>query len=222
MNLSLQGHGSELPKAGLLVVEDHDLVRLGLRTMVAEQAAASGISVQVYEARTVQGALVLYQTHQAAIHLVLLDLHLPDAHGLSGLNAFVSRFPDARVVILSADSDPALRQDALTSGAFAFHSKTDEMPDLMALIRGNHALGLAVSATGADTGQTRLVRTVGGERAELTPRQAEVIDYLLAGHSNREIADATGLSEGTVKNLVSTLLLLFGVRSRAQLISQLR
>jgi DNA-binding NarL/FixJ family response regulator len=222
MNMSLQSVVSQLPKAGLLVVDDHDLVRLGLRTMVAAQASASGFAVQVYEARTVQAALVLYQSHQLEIHLVLLDLHLPDAHGMSGLNAFVSRFPDARVVILSADSDPALRQEALNCGALAFHSKAAELPDLMTLIRGKPNLALAVNAAGAEAGQTRLVRTAAGADIELTARQAEVIDCLLAGQSNREIAEATGLSEGTIKNLVSTLLLLFGVRSRAQLISQLR
>jgi DNA-binding NarL/FixJ family response regulator len=166
---------------------------------------------------------MLYQSHQTDIHLVLLDLRLPDAHGLSGLNAFVSRFPDARVVILSAESDPALRQEALGNGALAFLSKSGDLSDLMALIRGKHTLGLAQGVSGADAAHTtRVVRTVRGEGIGLTARQAEVIDYLLAGHSNREIADATALSEGTVKNLVSTLLLLFGVRSRAQLISQLR
>jgi DNA-binding CsgD family transcriptional regulator len=56
----------------------------------------------------------------------------------------------------------------------------------------------------------------------LTARQAELLDWILIGKSNREIADLTHLSEGTVKNHVSTLLLLFGVRSRAQLISHLR
>jgi DNA-binding NarL/FixJ family response regulator len=95
----------------------------------------------------------------------------------------------------------------------------------MALIRGNPSAPAAPDAPGlalSEAGHTRVVRTVQGEGIELSARQAEVIDYLLAGHSNREIADATSLSEGTVKNLVSTLLLLFGVRSRAQLISQLR
>lgn len=210
------------PIAGLLVVDDHDLVRLGLRTMVALQAKTSGFAVQVFEARTVQDALMLYQNHQTDIHLVLLDLHLPDAHGLSGLSAFVSRFPNARVVVLSADSDPALRQEALVGGAMAFHSKSAELPDLMALIRGNPSLGMC-HGTGIDeSGHARVVRTVHGDAIGLTARQAEVIDYLLAGQSNREIADATALSEGTVKNIVSTLLLMFGVRSRAQLISQLR
>jgi DNA-binding CsgD family transcriptional regulator len=68
----------------------------------------------------------------------------------------------------------------------------------------------------------RVVRTATGEPLQLSARQAQVLDWILAGESNRQIADLAHLSEGTVKNHVSTLLLLFGVRSRAQLISQLR
>ena len=66
------------------------------------------------------------------------------------------------------------------------------------------------------------VWTAGGQRVRLPRRQADVLERILAGHSNRQIAEQTRLSEGTIKNHVSALLLMFGVRSRAQLISQLR
>ena len=68
----------------------------------------------------------------------------------------------------------------------------------------------------------RTVHTLAGEAVRLTSRQANLLDGLLAGESNRQIAERLCLSEGTVKNHVSTLLLTFGVRSRAQLISALR
>ena len=61
-----------------------------------------------------------------------------------------------------------------------------------------------------------------GDAVQLTTRQVEVLEWILAGKANRQIAQMTGLSEGTIKNHASTLLLLFGVRSRAQLISLLR
>jgi len=67
-----------------------------------------------------------------------------------------------------------------------------------------------------------MVRTLAGESQRLSARQAKILDAILVGHSNREIAEMVHLSEGTVKNHVSTLLLLFGARSRSQLISQLR
>ena len=74
----------------------------------------------------------------------------------------------------------------------------------------------------AEAADTLKVWTTSGRSVELTPRQVEVLEWVLAGRSNRQIAEATHLSEGTIKNHVSSLLLMFGVRSRAELIAQLR
>lgn len=220
---------------GMLVVDDHDLVRLGLRTLVQSHAASSGHEVQVFEARTLQEALARYRDQQAAIDLVLLDLHLPDAHGLSGLVTFIAQFPAARVVVLSGVSDPALVREAMARGASAFLAKSGDLQNVVSYIRSLGLLGQsgapssAEAETPADDDNepaglriVRTMRTSAGDRLQLTARQAQVLDSILAGQSNRQIADMAHLSEGTVKNHVSTLLLLFGVRSRAQLISQLR
>ena len=227
---------AEAPKpTGILLVDDHDLVRLGLRTLVQSHAAASGRVVQVFEARTLQDALAVYGDHQAAIGLVLLDLHLPDAHGLSGLASFIDHFPSARVVVLSGVSDPALVREAMARGASAYLAKSGDLQHVVSYIRSQGLLGQfgapasdgpESEALAADDNAglpiVRLMCTTAGERVQLTARQAQVLDWILVGQSNRQIADMARLSEGTVKNHVSTLLLLFGVRSRAQLISQLR
>ncbi len=224
--------------AGLLVVDDHELVRLGLQTLVQAQAAANQTQVKVFEARTLQGALDVYRNEQACIGLVLLDLHLPDAHGLSGLSTFLAEFPKAPVVVLSGASEPAMKRDALARGARAYLTKSGDLQPVVTYIR---SLGMLSPAAhpGADAGAaapphqefaaladgqdtSRTVQTRQGEAVRLTARQAQMLDWILTGLSNREIADRAHLSEGTVKNHVSTLLLMFGVRSRAQLISELR
>jgi DNA-binding NarL/FixJ family response regulator len=236
--------------AGLLVVDDHELVRLGLQSLVQAHAAANAKSVTVFEARTLQGALAIYAAEQSRIGLVLLDLHLPDAHGLSGLTAFLARFPAAPVVVLSGESDPALVRSALAHGARAYLTKSGDLHDVVRYVR---SLGLLSNAAadgldlaqgaaheppgatataqaepnGRDHGPARVVQFAGAgngppQSVRLTPRQAELLDWILTGLSNRDIAARAHLSEGTVKNHVSTLLLMFGVRSRAQLISQLR
>jgi DNA-binding NarL/FixJ family response regulator len=227
------------PPAGMLVVDDHDLVRLGLRTLLQSHAASSGQVVQVFEARTLQDALASYRDHQAAIHLVLLDLQLPDAHGLSGLVRFLEQFPTARVVVLSGVNDPGLVREARARGALAYLTKSGDLQQVVAYIRSqgllDRRMGVLSTAwagpeerAGRDTEQPpavpagRMVYTGDGAGLQLTARQAQVLDWILAGQSNRQIAEMAHLSEGTVKNHVSTLLLLFGVRSRAQLISQLR
>lgn len=219
------------PARGLLVVDDHELLRLGLRTLVQLHAASSGQVVQVFEARSLQQALALYGDHAAEIALVLLDLHLPDAHGLSGLMSFVARYPQARVVVLSGVSDPALVREALASGASGYLTKSGDLQEVVSYIG---ALGL-LKLNGAtdptrvdppdglhDKAPSRGLRTAAGEAVTLSHRQAQMLDWILAGLSNREIADNACVSEGTVKNHVSALLLLFDVRSRAQLVSLLR
>jgi DNA-binding NarL/FixJ family response regulator len=240
MDHSAVSHHSTLLANGLLVVDDHELLRLGLRTLVQSHAATSGQAVQVFEARGLQEALAVYASHQAEIALVLLDLHLPDAHGLSGLAAFVARFPGARVVVLSGVSDPALMREALAGGASAYLTKSGDLQDVVryigelgllrlgdASIRApadGEAVDPTVDGSDAQRGKLpkRVLRTAAGEAVQISTRQAQMLDWILVGMSNREIADKAYVSEGTVKNHVSALLLLFDVRSRAQLISLLR
>lgn len=216
---------------GLLVVDDHELLRLGLRTLVQSHAATSGQVVQVFEARSLQQALALYGDHAAEIALVLLDLHLPDAHGLSGLMSFVARYPQARVVVLSGVSDPALVREALASGASGYITKSGDLQEVVSYVgalgllkRHDAAAPMQADRMGATNDKTsgRTLRNAAGEAVTLSHRQAKMLDWILVGLSNREIADNACLSEGTVKNHVSALLLMFDVRSRAQLVSLLR
>lgn len=199
-------------RTGILVVDDHELVRLGFRALLQTSAASADSATQVFEAQNLAEALALYAQNVSAIGVVLLDLALPDTQGLSGLVVFRKRFPGARIVVLSGATGAGLGQAALALGASAFLSKSADLAEVLRFIRER---GLFTPAKAADAS---------GERAlqQLSPRQAEVLELILAGQSNREIAQVTRLSEGTVKNHVSSLLLMFGMRSRAHLISSLR
>lgn len=209
----------------ILVIDDHDLLRLGLRTLVQSHAAQMGRIVRVLEARNLHDGLALYADHAAAIGLVLLDLHLPDAHGLSALVSVLARFPAARVAVLSGVNDPALVRQALAMGARAYLLKAGNLDHVIAYLR---SVWRAETDTppaplqAAPSALSSALRDAYGQPVVLSARQTQMLEWVLAGQSNREIAAGAGLSEGTVKNHVSTLLLLFGVRSRAQLISRLR
>lgn len=207
----------------ILIVDDHELVRMGLRTLVASLARGPGPPLSLLEAASLEEALSLYQRHRDGIALVLLDLRLPDAHGLSALRGFLARFPAAPVAVLSGDSDPAVMREAIQAGAHAYLPKAGPA-SVSNYVRQLGLPGVPALAAHAAAGcdALRAVQTHNGERLRLTPRQAEMLDAVLAGQSNREIAMRSRLSEGTVKNHVSALLLMFGVRSRAQLISRLR
>jgi DNA-binding NarL/FixJ family response regulator len=211
---------------GLLVVDDHDLVRLGLLTLVQSHAADTGQSVPVFEARTLAEALDLYRAQRHRIGLVLLDLQLPDAHGMSGLDDFLRAFPGAPVAVLSGVGDPGLMRHAVTRGALAYLPKAGDLQHVIGFIRSRGTFGehdrACVSARADEPLPASRWHGAQGQRLSLTERQTQVLEWVLAGASNREIALRAHLSEGTVKNHVSALLLLFGVRSRAQLISHLR
>jgi DNA-binding NarL/FixJ family response regulator len=210
----------------ILVVDDHDLLRLGVCALVQAQAASSGASIEVFEAGNAADALVLYEKHRESIGLVLMDLALPDTHGLSGLTEFRRRFPPARIVVLSGTGNASLAQGALALGAIAFLPKSADLKEVVGFIRACGLLG----PKAVEISYSALPKALGGSAEpahasawqELTPRQTQVLQWVLEGKANKEIAQLANLSEGTVKNHVSTILLLFGVRSRAQLISSLR
>ncbi|MDQ0012010.1 DNA-binding NarL/FixJ family response regulator [Variovorax boronicumulans] len=209
--------GFAIPARGILVVDDHELVRLGLRALLLAETA----SVPVYEARSLADALHLYERHLTLHFLVLLDLDLPDAQGLDTLVRFKRAFPASRVVVLSGKDSHALVQGAMALGAQAFLPKTGHLGEVLRYVRDNDLVGLPALPSAAPVAVHAKPATT-----ELPPqlnvRQVEILDWLLAGKSNKEIAQLSHLTEGTVKNHVSTLLLLFGMRSRAQLISSLR
>ena len=225
-SLLASGIPAQAPGA-ILVVDDHDLLRLGVRALIQAQTASSGASIEVFEAASAAEALALYEKHRESIRLVLLDLALPDTHGLSGLAEFRLRHPSARIVVLSGTGNTSLAQGAVALGASAFLPKSADLKEVVGFIR---ACGLLEPDASEVPPPATMPKVLGGyaESAqasawqELTPRQMQVLQWVLEGKANKEIAQLANLSEGTVKNHVSTILLLFGVRSRAQLISSLR
>ncbi|MDP9879200.1 DNA-binding NarL/FixJ family response regulator [Variovorax boronicumulans] len=210
--------GIAIPARGILVVDDHELVRLGLRALLLAETG----SVPVYEARSLADALHLYELHLASHFLVLLDLDLPDAQGLDTLVRFKRAFPASRVVVLSGKDSHALMQGAMALGAQAFLPKTGHLGEVLRYVRDNDLVGLPARPLVDAPSPVHAKAAVAELQPQLNARQVEILDWLLAGKSNKEIAQLSRLTEGTVKNHVSTLLLLFGMRSRAQLISSLR
>ncbi|BEP41133.1 response regulator [Variovorax sp. V15] len=209
--------GVAISARGILVVDDHELVRLGLRALLLAETA----SVPVHEARSLADALRLYEFHISSHLLVLLDLDLPDSQGLDTLVRFRRAFPASRVVVLSGKDSHALMQGVMALGAQAFLPKTGHLGEVLRYVRDNDLVAQPVSqpAPAVSICATPVPAEL---QPQLNARQVEILDWVLSGKSNKEIAQLSHLTEGTVKNHVSTLLLLFGMRSRAQLISSLR
>lgn len=202
-----------MPPGTILIVDDHALVRAGLRSVIGQRF---GDRYPLAEAASLAEALAYLDGHAAHVRVLLLDLHLPDVRGLAGLQLLRRRHPQLPVIVVSGLQDARIQEEAVLHGAAAYVCKTGEEAGLGALLERVEALaGNAPPPQGA-VGARRATDVAGAAR--LTQRQVQVLELLLAARDNQAIAHETGLALGSVKNIVSSIFLVFNVRSRAELI----
>jgi two-component system NarL family response regulator len=145
--------------------------------------------------------------------VTLMDLRMPKLGGLDALAAIRREFPDARVIVLTTFAGDEDVYKAIRGGALSYLLKETPRAELLDTIRavakGQRRIPPDVAARLADH----------VEEPELTPREKDVLELIVKGHSNREIGDRLGLTEGTVKGYVNTLLMKMGVRDRTQAVT---
>lgn len=207
--------------ARILIVDDHALLRVGVKSILATLPTPP----QMLEAGNLHDAIDVYRS-QPDIALVLLDLNMPDCRGLQGLRQFIDAFPEARVAVISGTQDEFVIGQVRALGAVAYITKGQAPQAMCEVVLGLLRAGTDSSAhtAGARSGALgAFPKSAGYDRvAELGPRHLEILDLMLFGCSNQEISSATGLSLGTIKNYVSTILLALDVKSRSHLISLFR
>ena len=195
----------------VLIVDDHPVVRRGLRVLLEVQ---DGIEV-AGEAGDGATALALAAEHVPDV--ILLDLKLPGMDGIAVLGELKARDSAARVLVLTSATEPASASLAVRSGAAGVLYKDVDPDALVRAIRSVHDGHLLLASEAAGP----LVRSAGtwGHGAgldALTSREREVLAELAKGRSNREIARVLGVSEKTVKAHVSSVLAKLGVQDRTQ------
>jgi len=207
----------------VLLVDDHDLVRVGLRTVLNE---VDDMKIHWLEADNLTDAMRMFGA-EPDVALVLLDLNMADCKGLQGLRQFVEAYPHARIAVMSGTQDEFVIGQAKGLGAVGYLPKAYSPSLTRSSIVGlltEYSYAAAVAPSGASS--TRFPRAPSASSydrvAELGPRHLEILELVLSGCSNQEISNATKLSLGTVKNYVSTILLALDVKSRSHLISLFR
>lgn len=196
------------PSLRVLVVDDHDVVRLGVRHLLGGRAA-------VREAADVAGALALLAAEPA--DLLLLDLSLGEDFGLTALPRLKAACPGLRVLVLTSLAEDLYAERALKAGADGFVSKSALSATLLAAVDQVLAGRVYVSPAVGDALLRRL--TAGpGARPELSPREIEVLRLVAAGRTTREIADALNRSVKTVETHKQALKTKLGADSPAQLV----
>jgi DNA-binding NarL/FixJ family response regulator len=191
-----------MPPKRILIIEDHTLFRAGLRMALS---AIEGIEID--EVPSVEQAL-LTKTVPA---LVVQDIQLHGINGLDGIAHIQRKWPQAKVVFLSASNSPLDIRTALDKGAVAFLSKGDSSDTIVAVIN-QILLGEEDAYSLPAASHSALPAAI----PKLTARQHEVLELLNQGLSNKLIARQLCLSEHTIRWHVQSLLSLLQVSSRSE------
>jgi NarL family two-component system response regulator LiaR len=203
----------------VLIVDDHAVVREGLRTFLELQ---DGIDV-VGEAG--DGVQALEQAAALSPDVILMDLMMPRLDGVAAMRKLRQRAPRSRVIVLTSFLDDDRLMPALQAGAAGYLLKDVEPAELARAVRTAGSEQALIDPTVA----ARLLRTLSepgpsirrGEAgadpgASLTPREREVLELIVAGRSNKRIAFELGIAEKTVKTHVGHLMAKLGVSDRTQ------
>ncbi len=196
----------------VLVADEHALFREGLRHVVAEVATTPQIS----EAGRFDEALAQARD-SGPFDLVLLGLTLPGLPGFDGIGALVRSSPHAAIVVLSTSEDPADVARALACGARGYvlkSSRAEILHHVLSLVlAGEIYVPPMVMARGAAAGPDGHGN---GLLNKLTPREREVLGWLVGGLSNKAIAQELAIGEGTVKVHLKAVLRKLDVANRTQ------
>jgi DNA-binding NarL/FixJ family response regulator len=199
----------------VLIVDDHDLFRTGLRNLLEEQGV-----VIVGEAAT--GAEAVKIVREIAPDVVVMDLNMPGMGGVDATRHITSIAPLTRVVMLTISEDDSDVMDAILAGACGYLLKDSSIQDLMAGIRaasrGESLISPNIAAKvlqriRATSTQPEIANTI---RAELSDREIEVLKLIANGKDNAVIAGELHISPKTVKNHISNILMKLQIDNRIQ------
>ena len=200
----------------VLLVDDDDLMRAGLRAVLSSDATIEVVG----EAST--GRHAIDRVRVLKPHVVLMDVRMPDLDGIAATREVLAGSPEVKVVILTTFERDEYIFGAINAGASGFLLKRTRPEELIAAVHtvadGNSLLSPSVTRTVIE----RMARhppldADASERlGDLTPREREVLELIARGRSNTEIADALVIEESTVKTHVKRILMKLGVRDRVQ------
>jgi DNA-binding NarL/FixJ family response regulator len=197
-----------MEKIRLILVDDHVVVRQGLKMVLGLEADLEIIA----EANNGQEALGLVKKHNPQV--VLMDLLMPVMDGVSAIRAIKTDFPDVEVVALTSVLEDRLVIDAVEAGAAGYLLKESGPEELVEAIRAAAKGEVRLHPKA----QKRLVKEVRTPemRESLTERETETLRLIAKGYSNKEIARALEVSEVTIKTHVSSILSKLNLQSRTQ------
>lgn len=201
----------------LLLVDDSQLVRHGIRSVIEHHTGEPAIQV-VGEAATVQETLALADPLKPDI--VVLDLRLPDGFGFAACRELLRRQPSIRILVLTSYMEDEYIYEAISAGAHGYLMKEIDPAGLIAAIirvaAGESIISPALTARVMALVRNKSQPDPGQLFTSLSPQEKRVLELVVQGKTNKEIGDKLGLSDNTVKNYLGSVFEKLNVKSRAQ------
>lgn len=206
--------GSEMKHLRILLVDDHEVVRLGLKALLERYAHFEVVA----EASTADEAMA--RVHQYHPDVVVMDIRLPGRSGIEATREIKETFPDIDIIMLTSYAEDELLFDAIRVGASGYVLKQIGNDDL---VRALEAVGRGEALLDPKLTSRVFERVRDAEREaeasvfrDLSEQELRVLSLVAEGNTNKEIARTLHLSNGTVRNYVSNLLHKLNVSNRAE------
>jgi two-component system response regulator DevR len=204
---------AKISRVRLVLVDDSEVVRMGLRALLGAEPALQLIG----EAANVADAIETCTKFKPDV--VLLDLRLPDGTGFDACRQILARLPDTRVLVLTSVVDDSLVDEAIRAGAHGYLLKEIDRRGLLQAIL-DVAAGRSILDPAVTARVLQLVKDGSGATrnalAVLSPQERRVLALIAEGHTNKEVGNDLGLAEKTVKNYLSNIFEKLHVSRRAQ------
>jgi NarL family two-component system response regulator LiaR len=196
----------------VMLVDDHNVVRSGLATFLR---AYEDLEL-VGEAKNGLEALKL--CHKKKPDVILMDLMMPEMDGIAATRAILADYPDIKIIAMTSFEKDELVQGVLSAGAMSYLLKNVTADELAKAIR-DAVSGTSTLSPGAARVLIQATRLTKQSFCDLTEREMEVLNLVVQGKSNQQIADAMIISVATVKAHITSILSKLQVSSRAEAIA---
>lgn len=202
---------AKAPQIRILLVDDHEVVRVGLRSVLARIPEIKVVG----EADSMAAAIA--QTARLRPQVVVMDVRLPDGNGVEACREIIAAYPKTRILFLTSYADDESLLAAVAAGAHGYLLKEIGSQSLIQAIQtvasGGSILDPAVTARALSWIKNR---GTASPKDRLSPQEERVLALVAEGKTNREIADALGLREKTIKNYLSNIFDKLHITRRSQ------
>ena len=201
-------------KKRIIIVDDHEIVRLGLKSLLDQYPQYEVVS----EAKNAKEAIAQVETYKPDI--VLMDIRLPGKSGIDACEEIKQNFPDVKVIMLTSYAEDEMLFSAIKAGASGYVLKQIDSSGLAksieAVARGEASLDPAVTQRVFQEVRRAVKDEEAASFTDLSQQEKMVLKLVSEGKTNREIAQSLYLGEGTVRNYVSSILSKLSVSNRAE------